>query len=101
MRIIRITARNIGFSRAPVTLKRNLVTNTSIYEDFDTYTGGWFGPAMCRLVEVESDDGTIGTGTAGAFHGGAKSLIEQYYAPLLPGEDPRRPENLWQRMYRT
>jgi len=31
---------------------------------------------MCTLVEVESNDGVVGVGTAGAFHGGAKALIE-------------------------
>jgi L-alanine-DL-glutamate epimerase-like enolase superfamily enzyme len=101
MLISGISVRNIGFSRSPVTLKRNLVTNTSIFEDFETHPGGWFGPSMCTLVEVQSDDGTIGIGTAGAFHGGAKSLIEDYYAPLLLGQDPRRHEYLWQRLYRT
>ena len=101
MKISRIIARNIRFSRSPVTLKRNLVTNTSIFEDFETNTAGWFGPAMCTLVEVESSDGLVGIGTAGAFHGGARSLIEDYYAPLLIGEDARRHEYLWQRMYRT
>ena len=101
MKIAKITARNIGFSRAPVTLKSNLVTNTSIFEDFESKPGGWFGPVMCTLVEVEADDGSVGIGTGGAFHGGAKNLIETYYADLLLGEDPRRHEYLWQRMYRT
>lgn len=101
MKIANIRVRNIGFSRAPVTLKRNLVTNASQFEDFETKPGGWFGPAMCTLVEVESDTGLAGVGTAGAFHGGAKGLIEEYYSDLLLGEDPRRHEHLWQRMYRT
>lgn len=101
MQIRHIRARNIGFSRAPLTLKRNLVTNTSIFDDFENKPGGWFGPAMCSLVEVESEDGTVGIGTGGAFHGGARSLIEMYYRDLLVGEDPRRHEYLWQRMYRT
>src|ERR1035441_1013380 len=101
MRIQKIRARHIGFSRNPVTLKRNLVTNTSLFEDFDTHPGGWFGKVACTLVEVEADDGSIGVATAGGFHAGPKTLIEQYYADLLIGEDPRRHEYLWQRMYRT
>lgn len=101
MRIARIRTRNVGFSRAPVTLKRNLVTNASLFEDFETKPGGWFGKVMWTLVEVETDDGAVGVGTAGAFHGGAKSLIDEYYADLLLGQDPRRHEALWQRMYRT
>ncbi len=101
MRIERIRASNIGFSRTPTTLKRNLVTNASIFEDFETKPGGWFGGSACTLVEVEASNGATGIGTAGAFHGGAKGLIEQYYADLLIGEDPRRHEHLWQRMFRT
>ncbi|MGC2512300.1 MAG: hypothetical protein WA430_17160, partial [Acidobacteriaceae bacterium] len=101
MIIKKITTRNIGFSRAPVTLKKNLVSNASLFDDFKTRADGWFGPSMCTLVEVESDKGVVGIGTAGAFHGGAKSLIDEYYAPLLLGEDATRHEYLWQRMYRT
>jgi L-alanine-DL-glutamate epimerase-like enolase superfamily enzyme len=101
MVISKITTWNIGFSRSPVTLKRNLITNASIFEDFETRPEGWFGPSMCTLVEVEDSEGAVGIGSAGAFHGGAKSLIDEYYAPLLLGEDPRRHEFLWQRMYRT
>ncbi len=101
MIITRIKTRNIGFSRSPVTLKKHLVTNTSIFDDFESNADGWFGPSMSTLVEVETADGAVGVGTAGAFHGGAKGLIEEYYAPLLLGQDARRHEYLWQRMYRT
>src|SRR5581483_11307022 len=101
MRIVKVTARNIGFSRAPTTLKRNLVSNASQFEDFDSKPGGWFGQVMCTLVEVQSEAGITGIATAGAFQGGAKSLIEDYYADLVLAEDPRRHEHLWQRMYRT
>ncbi len=93
--------RNIGFSGSPVTLRRHLVSNASLFDDFDTKPGGWFGPVVCTLVEVEADDGTVGIGTAGAFQGGALELIPSYYADLILGEDPRRHEYLWQRMYRT
>jgi L-alanine-DL-glutamate epimerase-like enolase superfamily enzyme len=82
-------------------LRRHLVSNTSIFEDSEAKAGGWFGPVVCTLVEVEASDGTVGIGTAGIFHGGAKSLIDMYYADLLINEDPRRHEYLWQRMYRT
>lgn len=101
MVISKIRARSIGFSRSPVTLKRNLVTNASIFEDFEERAEGWFGPHMCTIVEVEDSEGRVGIGSAGAFHGGAKSLIEEYYAPLLVGQDPRQHEWMWQRMYRS
>jgi L-rhamnonate dehydratase len=101
MIISKVTVKNVGFSRSPVTLRRNLVTNASLFDDFEGRPGGWFGATVCTLVEVESEDGAVGIGTAGAFHGGAKSLIEDYYAALVLGEDARRHEHLWQRMYRT
>lgn len=96
-----IRTRNISFSRAPSTLRRNLVTNTSLFEDFATREGGWFGPAFCTLVEVETSDGAIGHATAGAFSGAARGIVEEYLAPLVLGEDVTRHEYLWQRMYRT
>ncbi len=101
MKIVRIRARNIGFSREPSTLKRHLVTNTSVFEDFAERPQGWFGPVFCTLVEVETEDGVRGIGTAGAFSGGAKAIVENYLGDLILGEDPRRHEYLWQRMYRT
>lgn len=101
MKIVDVRTRNIGFSRAPETLRSNLVTPTSVFEDHSSRAGGWFGEVMFTLVEVEADDGTVGIGTAGAFHGGAKGIIDGYYAPMVMGEDPRRHERLWQRMYRS
>ena len=101
MEIIRISATNIGFDRAPATLRRHLVSNASHFEDFHDRAEGWFGNTVFTLVEVEASDGTIGVGTAGGFQGGPKALIADYYAGLVLGQDPRRHEHLWQRMYRT
>lgn len=99
--ITRVRSRNVGFSRAPSTLKRNLVTNASVFEDFHTRDKGWFGPAFCTVVEVETSDGVIGVGTAGAFSGAAKTIVDSYLADLVIGQDVRNHERLWQRMYRT
>ena len=101
MKIERLRASNVGFSRPPMTLKRHLVSNASLFDDFETRPAGWFGDVVCTVVEVEADDGTVGIGTAGGFNGGALDLVGSYYADLLLGEDPRRHEHLWQRMYRT
>ncbi len=100
-KIRRVRARNVGFSRAPNTLRRNLVTNASVFEDFATREAGWFGPSFCTVVEVETADGVVGVGTAGAFSGAAKSLVEDYLTDLVVGQDVRHHELLWQRMYRT
>lgn len=96
-----VRARNVGFSRSPETLKRNLVTNTSVFEDAATRPGGWFGKTFCTVVEVRLAGGVVGVGTAGAFNGAAKAVVEQYLAELVLGLDCRVHELLWQRMYRT
>ena len=101
MRIVALRARNVGFSRAPNTLRRNLVSNASLFDDFATKPGGWFGPVFNTVVEVETEDGVVGVGTAGAFGGGAKAIVELYLADLVLGRDVREHEALWQRMYRT
>jgi L-alanine-DL-glutamate epimerase-like enolase superfamily enzyme len=99
--IARVRTRVIGFSQTPSTLRRNLVTNASVFEDFETKSGGWFGPAFCTLVEVETADGHTGAGTAGAFNGAAKSVVDMYLVDLLRGQDLENHEGIWQRMYRT
>lgn len=99
--VARIRTRVIGFSQAPSTLRRNLVTNTSILSDFHTKPNGWFGPGFCTVVEVETDKGVIGTATAGAFNGGAKSIIDMYMVDLLKGQDIENHEGNWQRIYRS
>ena len=101
MKIARVRARNIGFSRDPVTLKRHLISNASVFEDFRSRPGGWFGPVFCTVVEVETEDGIVGVGTAGAFGGGGKAIVESYLADLVLGEPVTAHERLWQRMYRT
>jgi L-alanine-DL-glutamate epimerase-like enolase superfamily enzyme len=99
--IRRVRARNVGFSRIPQTLRHSLVTNASIFEDFKSRGEGWFGPTFCTLVEIETSDGVVGVGTAGGFSGATKSIVEDYLADLVIGEDIRDHERLWQRMYRT
>jgi L-alanine-DL-glutamate epimerase-like enolase superfamily enzyme len=51
------------------------------------------------LVEVETDDGTIGIGEAGPAGGATATCIERDLKPLLLDEDPLMIEALWQKMY--
>lgn len=98
MKIASIQATAVAFSRPPVTLRRHLVSPTSVF-------GGdnrpWFGPCSVVLVEVATDDGRVGLGTAGAFTSAAKTIIDTHLTPLLVGEDARRIEHLWDKMYRS
>src|ERR1044072_9311258 len=51
------------------------------------------------LVEIETDDGTIGTGEAGLGGGATATVIEKTLTPLLLGQDPLLIEGLWQKMF--
>jgi L-rhamnonate dehydratase len=53
------------------------------------------------IVEVESDDGTVGIGNAALAPLVTKALIDQYLTPLLVGQNPWDVEFLWQHMYRN
>jgi L-alanine-DL-glutamate epimerase-like enolase superfamily enzyme len=50
---------------------------------------------------VRDDAGNIGVGTAGAFNGAAKSVIDMYLTELLVDQEVENHEGLWQRMYRS
>ncbi len=51
------------------------------------------------LVEVETDDGTVGIGEAGVGGGVTATCIEKDLKPLLIGDDPLMIEGLWQKMF--
>lgn len=98
--IVRLRARNVGFSQPPDLLRDHLVGGGSA-GSAPGAAGGGFGRVVCTVVELETSDGAVGVGTAGAFTGAAKSVIEEYLAPLVIGEDVRRHERVWHSMYRS
>lgn len=51
-------------------------------------------------VEVETDDGTIGIGNAALAPSVVKAAIDDWYAPLVIGEDPFDYAYIWEKMYR-
>src|SRR3954463_7193775 len=57
------------------------------------------GTRGALLVEIETDDGTIGIGEAGLGGGATATNIERTLKPLLVGEDPLLIEGLWQKMF--
>ena len=50
--------------------------------------------------EVETDDGTIGIGNAALAPTVVKKAIDDWYAPLVIGEDPFDYAYIWEKMYR-
>jgi len=70
-----------------------------------TYARGEYQTREALLVKVHTDDKDIvGWGEAamwGGPHSATAAVIEQEIAPLLIGEDPRRPEYLWEKVYQS
>lgn len=53
-------------------------------------------------VLVRTDDGLVGTGYTSTLSHGDRAItqvIDDYYAPLLTGEDPRDTQRHWERLY--
>jgi L-alanine-DL-glutamate epimerase-like enolase superfamily enzyme len=100
LRITAIRAQAISFSRTPTTLNANLVSPFSHFPDHAERGRAWWGPAVLTLVEVETDAGITGIGTAGGFTGSAAPIVTDHLAPLLVGTDPFDVELNWSRMYR-
>lgn len=97
MKITEVITTAVAFSQAPVTLRRHLVSPTSIFPGEHS----WFGPCSVVVVEVQTDTGLVGIGTAGGFSTAAKAIIDTHFVELLRGEDPFRIEYLWEKMHRA
>lgn len=70
-----------------------------------TYARGEYQAREALLVKIHTDDPDIvGWGEAamwGGPHAVSVTVIEAEIAPLIVGEDPRRPEYLWEKVYQS
>jgi D-arabinonate dehydratase/D-galactarolactone cycloisomerase len=70
-----------------------------------TYARGEYQVRDALLVKVHTSDSDIfGWGEAamwGGPHNVSAAVIEREIAPLIGGEDPRRPEYLWEKVYQS
>lgn len=101
LRITDVRATAVGFSREPSTLNANLVSPTSLFDDHAEKGRRWWGPAVTVIVEVETDAGIVGLGSAGGFSAAPKSVIEHHFRDLVVGEDPFDVELIWAKLYRS
>ena len=78
----------------------NFCTNASdaLYEKGDAMSSFRFHQWL--TCEVECDDGTIGIGNAALAPSLVKQAIDDWYAPLVIGEDPFDYAYIWEKMYR-
>ena len=67
------------------------------------YANGEYQDREAVLVKVSTDDPDIvGWGESavwGGPHGSTVAVIEQEIAPLVIGQDPRRPEHIWDKVF--
>lgn len=101
MKITRVQATAIGWPEGTGTFERNLSSPMSGVIGESSQGRQEWGPACLVLVEIETDDGQIGIGTAGGFTNVPKSIIDSHLTPLLLGADPMERELLWAKMYRS
>ncbi|MGH6719724.1 MAG: mandelate racemase/muconate lactonizing enzyme family protein, partial [Alphaproteobacteria bacterium] len=70
-----------------------------------TYARGEYGEREALLVRVRTDDPDIAGWGEAAMWGGpfatSIAVIEHEIAPLVVGEDPRRPEYLWEKVFQS
>jgi D-galactarolactone cycloisomerase len=70
-----------------------------------TYARGEYSTREALLLKVHtSNDSIFGWGEAamwGGPHAVTATVIEKEIAPLIIGEDPRRPEYLWEKIYQS
>lgn len=107
-RIARIRVRELGYLRAGGSSHASttqgqywLSTPTSRFPDGLRNAKAFWGPVSVAVVEIETESGLIGYGTAGSGNAGNAALIEEHLAPMLIGENPTEVERLWDRMYRA
>jgi len=99
MKITDIRATNLRFSRNPETLKKHLCTPTSKFRDPLSAGQNWFGPVALTVVEVMTDEGLTGLGSAGGFTATPKEIIDDYLKPVVLGESPFNTELMQDKMF--
>lgn len=85
-----------------------LVTVMSKYDQYRNAEGDnpqarrkWMGPVGDVVVEIETDANITGVGHATWATGAIATIIEESLSKLIVGQDARRREELWEKMYRA
>lgn len=78
----------------------NFCTNASdaLFEAGDAMSSFRFHQWL--TCEVESEDGTVGIGNAALAPNLVKAAIDEWFAPMVIGEDPFDYAYIWEKMYR-
>lgn len=101
MRITKVRTSALGWPAGTGTFERNLSSPMSGVIGESPQGHQEWGPACLVLVEVETEDGLVGIGTAGGFTDAPKHIIDSHLVPLVVDADPMDRELLWAKMYRS
>ena len=99
-RIKSVRARVWNWTGPTVPPQGNFCTNATdvIYDKGDAMSSFRFHQWL--TCEVESEDGTVGIGNAALAPTVVKKAIDDWYAPMVIGEDPFDYAHIWEKMYR-
>ena len=78
-----------------------LVTPLDIYTDFKETRGSWFWDSGMAVIQIETDDGLIGTGWCEDGCEAVSPIVENHLSRMLIGQDPLDIESLWDRLFRA
>lgn len=78
-----------------------LVTLMAIHPQYRHPLSSWFpADAMC-VVEIQTDEGLVGTGWCEDYARATSVIIENHLTKLLVGADPLERGRLWDQMFRS
>ena len=99
-KIISVKARVWNWKGPTVPPQGNFCTNASdaLWDKGDAMHSFRFHQWL--TCEITTDDGTVGIGNAALAPSLVKKAIDDYYTPLVIGEDPFDYAYIWEKMYR-
>ena len=78
-----------------------LVTLMAIHPQYRHPLSSWFpADAMC-VVEIQTDEGLVGTGWCEDYAGATSAIVENHLTKILVGADPLERSRLWDQLFRS
>ena len=78
-----------------------LVTPLDIYPQFQETRGSWFWDSGMAVVEIETEDGIVGSGWCEDGCDAIAKFIDLHLSHLLIGQNAGEIEGLWDRLFRA
>ena len=78
-----------------------LVTPLDIYPQFQETRGSWFWDSGMAVIEIETEDGIVGSGWCEDGCDAIAKFIDLHLSHLLIGQNAAEIEGLWDRLFRA